>query len=195
MQVYVMEPNVSAADEAHYIYKDFPRIVSDVDMRFVASMLTDEQRLFIRSLEHLMLTDDDDDDGHDDDTVDEYTRSLVSILADSSPTPQDPADRGPQNNILNPRVEDRNYKKFTPEEVEKLIRGVEQYGRSWEKIRNELFSDSSRTTQQLKEKWRHMTLDTVTDLRRTDLYMRAKEVDARYPKDARSARFRNTNNN
>ncbi|KAG5512773.1 hypothetical protein RHGRI_038840 [Rhododendron griersonianum] len=90
MHAGVMDPNVSATDEAHY--NDLPQIVPDADMRCLDSMLTDEQRLLIiRSQEHLMLTDDKD---HDDDTLDEHIRSLVSILADSSPTPQDPADRG-----------------------------------------------------------------------------------------------------
>lgn len=93
MHAGVMDPNVSAANEAHYNFEDLQPFVSDADIKCIASMLTDEQPMLtdeqpvltdeqmsiITSLEHSTLTDDDDDD----DTVGECTRSHVSKHADS----------------------------------------------------------------------------------------------------------------
>ncbi|KAF7153812.1 hypothetical protein RHSIM_Rhsim01G0229800 [Rhododendron simsii] len=73
-------------------------------------------------------------------------------------------------------VEGRTYHiKFTPEDVEKLIEGVEKHKRQhriWKKIKDEYFKDTLRTENQLKDKWRDMVKSADTE------DMRAKNIEA-----------------
>ncbi|KAI8016150.1 hypothetical protein LOK49_LG05G01277 [Camellia lanceoleosa] len=54
----------------------------------------------------------------------------------------------------------RPYNKFSPDETNKLIEGVKKYARMygrWIKIKNEYFkNDPHRTSDNLKQKWKHM---------------------------------------
>ncbi|KAF7153062.1 hypothetical protein RHSIM_Rhsim01G0230000 [Rhododendron simsii] len=93
--------------------------------------------------------------------------------------------------ISSPAVEVRKYMKFSPEEVEKLILGVQKYERRWKSIKLDYFKDSPRTENKLMEKWRHMlkSADKQTDPTLKELYTKAKNVDATLPNYSRSRSF------
>ncbi|CAL5386751.1 unnamed protein product [Camellia sinensis] len=85
----------------------------------------------------------------------------------------------------------RTYKKFSFEEMEKLIEGVEKYGGkycNWKTIKKLYFEDSDRSKDQLKEKWRHMqkSANKQTDPHLKKLYVRALKVQMSPPKSKSS---------
>ncbi|CAL5388772.1 unnamed protein product [Camellia sinensis] len=85
----------------------------------------------------------------------------------------------------------RTYKKFSFEEMEKLIEGVEKYGGkycNWKTIKKLYFEDSNRSKDQLKEKWRHMkkSANKQTDPHLKKLYVRALKVQMSPPKSKSS---------
>ncbi|KAI8015373.1 hypothetical protein LOK49_LG05G01291 [Camellia lanceoleosa] len=82
----------------------------------------------------------------------------------------------------------RTYKKFSFEEMEKLIDGVEKYGGkycNWKTIKNLYFKDSDRSKDQLKQKWKDLMKHATkkTDGEQRLFYMMAAIVEVRIQPD------------